>query len=175
MGPTWNFQNSTLIRLWCQKSRVLLRRTVHLHANKTANFLRKTSRWIGFNWPEVLYITKNVKYKNAAFLEGALHKKTSKYEQYVVAEQVSRMSFMSASSLWLTRLRVGSGSPTTDFTPSKMLLTRHASIVTGKLGIKAIDKMNYWKIHKTHNVGEYSTCASAHSINASLACAVHFF
>jgi hypothetical protein len=47
------------------------------------------------------YIITNVRYKNLASIEGPLHKKTlmAKYEQNVAAEQVSRMSFVFASSL----------------------------------------------------------------------------
>jgi hypothetical protein len=47
------------------------------------------------------YIITNVRYKNVAFLEGPLHKKTltAKYEQNDTAEQVSKMSFAFASSL----------------------------------------------------------------------------
>jgi hypothetical protein len=119
------------------------------------------------------YIIMNIEHGNVAVLEDELHEKTltAKYEQNVAAEQVSRMSYafapyvvtdMIAGRKWvITKLSSGF------YTIKNVAHETYASIVMGEPEIKAIDKVNFWKIHKTRYVGEY-LYVSAHSINASV-------
>jgi hypothetical protein len=107
------------------------------------------------------YIITNVEYGNVALLEGNLREKKlkAKYPQDIEAEQVSRMSFAFEPYAvtdtivgwqWVIT-KLGNGF----YTIKNVCYGTYAFNVKGQLGIKAIDREGYWKIHKTRYAEEY--------------------